>query len=113
MKKTLLTAAVCALWTPMFVFASQNNSGQASHEEQHEQQQISKTVSQCKQAQQALNDANTMLENESNKPSGASQSSINDIQKTVQQAKAHLDACTSNLENMQTGGMSGGGSQGR
>jgi peptidoglycan hydrolase CwlO-like protein len=108
MKKKLLTASVCMLWAPLFVFAGQDNSGQAKNQEKHEQQQISKTVSQCKQAQQALDDANTMLQNESNKPSGASQSSINDIQKTVQQAKSHLDACTSNLENMQQ--MGGGGS---
>jgi hypothetical protein len=116
MKKILLTASVCALWAPLFAFAAQNSSqAGAGPSEQQEQKQIAKTTAHCKQAQQALNDATTMLQSASSSTSGASQADVQNIAKTVQQAKAHLDACTSELEGMQTGaaGASGSGSQGQ
>jgi hypothetical protein len=117
MKKLLLTASVCALWTPLFAFAGQNGSqANTGPSEQQEQKQIARTTAHCKQVQQALNDATTMLQSASSSASGASQADVQNISKTVQQAKSHLDACTSELESMQSGAggaSENGGSQGQ
>lgn len=107
MKHMLLTATVCMLWAPVFAFAQQS-----SDQDQHSQQQkMSQALSDCKQAQQALSDASTMLQNASS--TGASQAALDRISKTVDQAKTKLNSCTSNLESIQQseggGSMQGGG----
>jgi len=104
MKQKILTASLCMLWAPLFLVAGQNSDSQ---QDQPQKDQMSQTVMECKQAQQALNAAVKQLKTAQENPATASQS-LKTISDTVDQAKSHLDTCTQKLESMQSGGSSQG-----